>query len=138
MEFEICDTPEKHRTGMQFRKSFPKDRVLVFDVQGWEFPGGLYFHMCNVRFPIAIAALDADGVVLALDRIEPETGRFFPPKGTKWVMETVVGFPERHGMEVGKAFPLGRKKPMKKRGRPDAKGAEQGDAEAAAALKEPD
>lgn len=105
MDFEICDTPEKHRTGMQFRESFPEDRVLVFDVRGWKFPGGLYFHMHNVRFPIAIAALDSDGVVLALDRIEPETGRFHPPRGTVQVMEMVAGFPERHGVEVGKAFP---------------------------------
>ena len=105
MDFEYCDTPEKHRTGMQFRKGFPEDRVLVFDVRGrgpWD---GLYFHMHNVRFPIAIAALDDCGVVLALDRIEPETGRFTPPDETAWVMETMVGFPGRFGVEAGKAFP---------------------------------
>ena len=109
MDFEYCDTPEKHWTGMQFRESFPEDRVLVFDVRGHGPWDGLYFHMRNVRFPIAIAALDSAGVVLALDRIEPETGRFTPPNGTSWVMEMMVGFPARFGVEVGKAFP--RKEP---------------------------
>jgi uncharacterized membrane protein (UPF0127 family) len=107
MEFEICDTPEKYVTGLQFRESLPEDRVLVFnDPQdgSWE---GTYFHMRNVRFPIAIAALDAKGVVLALKRIEPETGRFFPPRGTAQVMEMTVGFSVRHGLKVGKVFPRG-------------------------------
>jgi uncharacterized membrane protein (UPF0127 family) len=109
VDFEYCDTPEKHVTGMQFRESFPEDRVMVFDVryrENWDSSAQLYFHMHNVRFPIAIAALDADGMVLALDRIEPETGRFYPSRGTHWVMEMMVGFPARYGVEIGKRFPL--------------------------------
>jgi len=105
VEFEICDTPEKYTTGMQFRETFPEDRVLVFNDPGDRSWVNTYFHMRNVRFPIAIAALDADGLVLALKRIEPETGRFFPPRGTVQVMETMVGFPAKFGVEVGKVFP---------------------------------
>ena len=107
MEFEYCDTPVKSAMGLQFRESLSDDRVLVFDDPGdgtWRLT---YFHMRNVRFPIAIAALDKEGLVLSLERIEPETGRFYLPRGCVRVMEMSVAFPAKHGVEVGKAFPQG-------------------------------
>ncbi len=105
IEFEYCDTPEKYTTGLQFRESLADDRVLVFDDPkdgSWHLT---YLHMHNVRFPIAIAALDKDGVVLSLKRIEPETGRFFIPRGGVRVVEMTVEFPARQGVEVGRPFP---------------------------------
>jgi uncharacterized membrane protein (UPF0127 family) len=105
IEFEYCDTPEKSATGLQFRPSLPADRVLVFDDPKdgtWQMT---YFHMHNVRFPIAIAGLDPNGVVLKLQRIEPETGRFYIPRKCVRVVEMNVDFPARHGVEIGRPFP---------------------------------
>jgi uncharacterized membrane protein (UPF0127 family) len=105
VEFEYCDTPEKWTTGLQFRESLSDNRVLVFDDPKDGTWAMTYFHMRNVRFPIAIAGLDKDGVVLSLKRIEPETGRFYLPRGCVRVMEMSVAFPAKHGIEVGKPFP---------------------------------
>ena len=103
LEIEICDTPEKRALGLQFRASLPPDRILHF--VGRIYHSYEFFHMRNVRFPIAIAALDKAGKVLSLERIEPETGLFSPPRGTDSVVEMHVDFPAKHGVEKGKPFP---------------------------------
>ena len=63
-------------------------------------PGCRWVHTIGMRFPIDVAYLDGDGVVVKTVRMERHRIGL-PVQGATWVIEAEAGAFERWGVDVG-------------------------------------
>lgn len=92
--------------GLQFVTGLPEDTGVIFFI---ERPRSrpVAFHSRNCYFTIGMTALDADGRILAVKNLEPESLAEFPPE-TAFVVETAPGRFPGPGKKPGESVDLGR------------------------------
>jgi uncharacterized membrane protein (UPF0127 family) len=102
MRLHVLRTPEEQARGVIGLPTLANDEAYVF-------PGveeGTWFHMRGVPFPLDIVFLDPSFVVLRAERMEPEVGRAFPPRATRYAVEVACGTPLRLGLRPGHVWEL--------------------------------
>lgn len=100
---DIADTPEKKSLGLGVRESMGEGEAMLFpfDVEGRH-----SFWMHGMKFPIDIIWLDSDKTVIHIEHnLQPCTPldcpSYLPDEDATYVLETVAGFSERHGIVDG-------------------------------------
>lgn len=101
MEIEYCTTYEQKATGLQNRAHLSPDSILLFT----RICSNQIFHMRNVRFPILIAAINNEGVVLKKALLKPEVDTFRTPNNTAHVIEASLGFVNFDKVKENEKFP---------------------------------
>jgi hypothetical protein len=101
---EIADSPEERARGLMFRDSLPADAGMLF-----VWPGDTLspFWMKDTLIPLSIAFIDADGVILHIEDMEPlDETLHVSPKPYRYAVEANQGWFEEHGIEVGDGVTL--------------------------------
>src|SRR5262245_12266802 len=101
---EVAQTPEARAKGLSNRSGVRHDGLLLL----WDAPGRHPIWMADMRFPLDIVWLDADGRVLAVLIDVPLCAAspcpLYEPQGTERstsVLELPARSAARYGMEVG-------------------------------------
>lgn len=96
---EIADEPEERARGLMFRESMPEDHGMVF-IYDEDHLGG--FYMKDTLIPLSIAFVAADGTIVDIQDMEPETlDTHRPPKPYRHAIEANQGWFERNGIAPG-------------------------------------
>ncbi len=97
----VADTDALRAKGLGDRDSIPPDAGMLF-VFGT--PGEYSFWMKDMRFPIDMIWIGADGrVVFEKENVSPATFPeiFTPNAPAKYVLEANAGFAEKNGVKIG-------------------------------------
>ncbi len=97
---EVCTTVTQVSTGLMFRKGITNDETMLF-VFGE--PRERSFYMKNVDFDIAVAYIDAEGVIQEIVQLKARDSTGVPSKsdGIQFVLEASPDFYSRHGFGTG-------------------------------------
>lgn len=68
-------------------------------------------HMLGMRYPIDVATLDRDGLVLDVRTLRPWTGVTWPRLRARTTVEAAEGFLAAHGIAVGSRLAVGARGP---------------------------
>lgn len=97
MRLRVLVSEGEQRQGVLGLAGLGPEEVFFFPQVG----AGSWFHMHGVVFAIEIGLLDRDFKLLAIERLEPETGLLRTPPRTWHVAETAAGYFAAHGLSVG-------------------------------------
>jgi uncharacterized membrane protein (UPF0127 family) len=97
----VADTPAEQERGLGGRDALPEDQGMLF-----VFPKDdtYAFWMKDMKFPIDIIWLDAEGRVVSIaPTVAPSTypNTFKPDVPARYVLEVSAGFTDAHGIVVG-------------------------------------
>lgn len=100
---DIADTQEKKSVGLGVRESMDEGEAMLFL---FDEEGRHSFWMHGMKFPIDIIWLDSDKKVVHIEHsLQPCTPldcpSYLPNEDAMYVLETVAGFSERHGITEG-------------------------------------
>ena len=101
---DIAATPNQKSLGLGVRDNMTEAEGMIFPFES-EAPHG--FWMNGMKFPIDIIWLDAGKKVVHIEpNLQPcqtllDCPTYTPEKNAMYVLETVAGFSERHGVAVG-------------------------------------
>ncbi len=100
---DIADTQEKKSLGLGVRESMDEGEAMLFL---FENEGRHSFWMHGMKFQIDIIWLDSDKTVVHIEQsLQPCTPldcpSYAPDEDALYVLETVAGFSERHGIAEG-------------------------------------
>ena len=99
IEVELADTGARRARGLMFRTSLAADGGMLFV---WPAPTSGGFWMQNTFVPLSIAFIDADGVIIDIQDMEPETTTLHrPPSPYRWALEVNQGWFAARGIAVG-------------------------------------
>jgi uncharacterized membrane protein (UPF0127 family) len=101
---EIADSPEERSRGLMFRESLPEDQGMLFI---FESDGQHNFYMRNTLVPLSIAFIKADGTIVEIEDMEPQTEELHSgPEPYRYAVEANQGWFERNGIRAGGARAL--------------------------------
>jgi uncharacterized membrane protein (UPF0127 family) len=96
---EIADTPEERSVGLMHRESLPEDQGMLFV---FENDGQHNFYMENTLIPLSIAFIKADGTIVEIEDMEPQTEELHSgPEPYRYTVEANQGWFERNGISAG-------------------------------------
>lgn len=97
---EVCTTVSQVATGLMHRESIGPDDAMFF-IFGTRQQRS--FYMKNVKFPIAVAYIDAEGVVDEIVQLKAMDNNPVPSKSSniQYVLETAPDWFERNGISKG-------------------------------------
>ncbi|TAK22136.1 MAG: hypothetical protein EPO26_12700 [Chloroflexota bacterium] len=96
---EIASDDATRARGLMFRESMPEDAGMLF-VFAADIDAG--FWMQNTLIPLSIAFIDANGVIVGLDDMQPRTTDIHRPnRPYRFALEVNQGYFARHGIRVG-------------------------------------
>lgn len=101
---DIADTDDKKTKGLDVRGNMTEGEGMLF-VFDTDYPHP--FWMNGMKFPIDIIWLDSNKTVVHIEHSLPPCPNQFdcpnhqPDKNARYVLETVAGFSERHGVKDG-------------------------------------
>lgn len=96
---EIADDTDERAQGLMFREELPEDSGMLF-VYPDDHLGG--FWMKDTLIPLSIAFVTADGVIIDIQDMEPETTESHrPPDVYRSAVEVSQGWFDRNGIAVG-------------------------------------
>lgn len=103
IQAEVADTAEKRELGLMFRESLGQDRGMLFI---FDRPDIYRFWMKNCRFALDMIWLDRDKRIVsltsnALPCLGDPCPTYQPDDKALYVIETVAGFAEEHGLRPG-------------------------------------
>ncbi|MDA8216943.1 MAG: DUF192 domain-containing protein [Dehalococcoidales bacterium] len=96
---ELAITPPQRSRGLMYRDSLVEGTGMLF-----VFPGDTEsaFWMENTKVPLSIAFIDADGVVVGLDDMQPLSRALHNPPGPyRYALEVAQGLFASQGVRVG-------------------------------------
>jgi hypothetical protein len=97
---ELAQDDEKRERGLMFRESLPENQgmLFIFDIEH-----RLSFWMRNTFVPLDIAFMDATGVIVDIQQMQPldETRSYVSTFPALYAIEVNQGWFKRHGIEVG-------------------------------------
>jgi len=103
---QIADTSEAHAVGLMFRSDLPEEEGMLFV---YDQPRRRCMWMKNTLIPLSAAFLDADGAILNLEDMEPQTTLGHCSNGpVLYVLEMNQGWFARHGVRAGGRIDLSR------------------------------
>ena len=99
LEVELADSPALRSRGLMFRQDLAAEGGMLFlfpnDTQGG-------FWMQNTFVPLSIAFIDAVGVIVDIQEMEPLTTNLHaPPVPYRWALEVNQGWFATNGVSVG-------------------------------------
>ncbi len=99
LEVELADSPALRSRGLMFRQDLAAEGGMLFlfpnDTQGG-------FWMQNTFVPLSIAFIDAAGVIVDIQEMEPLTTNLHaPPVPYRWALEVNQGWFATNGVGVG-------------------------------------
>jgi len=97
MKLRVLVSESEQRRGVLGLAKLDPEEVFFFPHVG----AGSWFHMRGVAFAIEIGLLDRDFKLLAIERLEPETGLLRTPPRTCHAAEAATGYFAAHGLGVG-------------------------------------
>ena len=96
---EVADSPPERGRGLMFRDSMPEDRGMLFV---FETDGQHAFYMRDTLIPLSIAFVKADGTIVEIEDMEPQTGELhYGPEPYRYTVEANQGWYERNGISAG-------------------------------------
>lgn len=96
---EIADTPDLRSRGLMHRDSLPHDYGMLFV---YAEPGILSFWMRNTLIPLDIAFIDANGTIVNIEQMRPQTDSQHVARAPSvYALETRQGWFSEHGIEPG-------------------------------------
>jgi uncharacterized membrane protein (UPF0127 family) len=101
---DIADTPDKKTKGLAVRSNMTEGEGMLFLFDN-DYPHP--FWMNGMKFPIDIIWLDSNKTVVHIEHSLPPCPNQFdcpnhqPDHNARYVLETVAGFSERHGVKDG-------------------------------------
>jgi uncharacterized membrane protein (UPF0127 family) len=96
---EVATTPAQMRTGLMNRFSLKPDHGMLF---AYERPGPLSFWMRNTYIALSIAFIDADGTILNIEDMQPQTDDTHWSKGAaQYALEMRKGWFAERGIVPG-------------------------------------
>jgi uncharacterized protein len=99
VQAEVANTPPTRETGLMFRSGMDRDHGMLF-VFADSTP--LQFWMKNTLIPLSISFMDAQGRILNILEMPPQTEETFPSKGpAKYALEMNKGWYADHGVKAG-------------------------------------
>jgi hypothetical protein len=100
IQSEVCITLAQISTGLMFRESIGPEETMFF-VFGE--PHERSFYMKNVKFPIAAAYIDSEGIIQEVVQLKAFDVTPVPSKSNQiqYVLETAPDWFERNGVGVG-------------------------------------
>ncbi len=102
---EIADDPEERHIGLMFRESLGEDFGMLFI---WPEDTNSGFWMQNTLVPLSIAFVKADGTVIEIEEMEPETTELHSsPEPFRYAIEANIEWFEENGVKVGDTVDLG-------------------------------
>ena len=102
LRVRAADTPERQAGGFQCATPEEIHRNLILFDFGDEIL--TQFHMKNVRAPLDIAFIKADGRIFSILKMEPSPTQLYGPMGTfRYAIEARAGFYESQGIRQGEA-----------------------------------
>ncbi len=97
---ELCLNLTQVATGLMFRESIGADEGMLFIFRRTQQRA---FYMKNVKFPIAVAYIDPEGVIREIVQLKAQDPEPVPSKSSEiqFVLETAPDWFERNGVGVG-------------------------------------
>jgi len=96
---EIAIRPEQLERGLMFRRMLPENRGMLFVFAA---PKILHFWMKNTYLPLSIAFINADGVIIEIADMKPQTTVIHSSRApAKFALEVNRGWFRRHGVAAG-------------------------------------
>lgn len=100
LDAEVCLTLQHVATGLMFREQIGTNEAMLFVFRR---PDQRAFYMKNVKFPIAAAYINGDGVIEEIVQLKARDETPVPSKSAniQFVLETAPNFFERNGLKPG-------------------------------------
>jgi uncharacterized protein len=99
VQAELAQTPDQRAIGLMFRKTMGANEGMLF---AFEQPATQCFWMKNTLLPLDIAFLEADGTVVNIDAMKPQTlESHCSSKPVPYVLEMNVGWFAKRGIKPG-------------------------------------
>ena len=99
LKVEVAQTEAQRQQGLMFRKSLGRDDGMLFI---FEDPGYYAMWMKNTLIPLSVAFVDANGVILNVADMAPQTLDSHPAQGPAvYAIETNVGWFAQHHVGAG-------------------------------------
>ena len=96
---EVADTSAGRGRGLMGRTSLDAESGMIFV---WQSPVREGFWMKDTLIPLSIAFISADGTIIDIQDMEPETvTSHIPPQPYILAIEVNQGYFERHGIGIG-------------------------------------
>lgn len=96
---EVARTPKEKNFGLMGRKEMAPDHGMVFV---WDVPVAAPFWMKDTLLPLSIAFISAEGIVLDVQEMAPQTlDHHTPGKAYTKAIEANQGFYTDHGIKAG-------------------------------------
>lgn len=102
LEVKIADEPDERAAGFQNVSRSVVEKTLILFI----FPdeGYVFFHMRNVEASLDIAFIKADGRIIEIMRMDPDTSRLYAPdESFKYAIEAPSGFFQSKKITAGKS-----------------------------------
>lgn len=102
LEVRIADEPDERAAGFQNISRSVVEKTLILFIFPEE--GCVFFHMRNVEASLDIAFIKADGRIIEIMRMDPDTNRLYAPNESfKYAIEAPLGFFQSKKITVGKS-----------------------------------
>lgn len=99
LKVEVAATEEQRSQGLMYRRSLPAEDGMLFI---FDSPGYYAMWMKNTLIPLSVAFLDADGVILNIVDMEPQTLDSHAAAGPAlYAIETNRGWFAAHKVKAG-------------------------------------
>ena len=99
IQAELAQTPDERSIGLMFRKSMGANEGMLF---AFEQPARQCFWMKNTLLPLSIAFVSADGTVVNIDDMKPQTlDSHCSVKEVPFVLEMNAGWFAKRGIKAG-------------------------------------
>lgn len=100
VEAEVCLTLQQVATGLMFRDRIGTNEAMLF---AFRRPDQRAFYMRNVKFPIAAAYINSEGVIEEIVQLKAGEETPVPSKSSniQFVLETAPDYFERHSLKPG-------------------------------------
>lgn len=101
---EIADTPDERAVGLMNRESLPEDAGMLFV---WPEDTGSGFWMKNTLIPLSIAFIDAAGVIVDIQDMQPQDDTLhYSSSPYRHAVEANQGWFAEHGISPGDTVTL--------------------------------
>lgn len=99
LKVELALTPEQHARGLMYRRELSDRRGMLFV---YEREQTLRFWMKNTFIPLSIAYVDAGGVIVDIQDMQPQDTTTHPSsRPARFALEVNQGWFAAHGVDVG-------------------------------------
>ena len=96
---ELANTTESRQTGLMFRERMPEDHAMVFV---YEVPGRHAMWMKNTLVPLSVAFIDADGRIINIEDMLPQTEDSHAAQAVAtYALEVNAGWFKKHAIKKG-------------------------------------